>query len=79
MRSLLRTRCEANSILFAQLVKHTGLESGGQGQAIVSNVNVISSNPTATATANPKTITEVVAQAWAKVRGSRVGKEGRTS
>ncbi|GAX75000.1 hypothetical protein CEUSTIGMA_g2446.t1 [Chlamydomonas eustigma] len=78
VRTLLQTRCEANSILFGQLVKHVGLEGQGNG-VVVCNTNVVSSNPTSTSSASPKTLTQVAAQAWSKAtekRSSRFGLMG---
>jgi len=66
VRSLLQTRCDANSILFGQLVKHVGLEGTGNGQAVVYNTSVVTANPTSFATAHPRTWVQAASGAWAK-------------
>lgn len=45
-RCLLMTRCEANNLIFNQLVRHVGLEgTGGQGSgAVVFNTSMLTTN-----------------------------------
>jgi len=76
VRSLLQTRCEANSIIFGQLIKHVGLESQGTGSAVVYNNSLVTANPTNVVHNSPKMMVKVaqqaVAQAWQK-RSTKLG------
>jgi hypothetical protein len=49
---LLRTRCEANQLIFQQLIKVVGQESQ-PGSAVVFNNSVVTASPTNHVTASP--------------------------
>lgn len=70
VRNLLKTRCEANDLLFHQLVRHVGLENQSGGGAVVYNSSVITANPTNQVTSNPSNVVHSTSQAKAKLSQS---------
>ena len=71
--SLLQTRCEANKLLFDQLVKHVGLEQQGGGGATVINHSSVSANPTNMLSSRPQNLVNAASHALAHVSKGKGG------
>lgn len=72
VRSLLQTRCDANDLIFNQLIKHVGKEGQGGGATVI-NTSVINANPSNTCTANPSNTVSTTSTSTSEAKLKQAG------